>query len=134
MKKIVALLTALGIVSLSFVGHAQTVVIGRVNGAVSASQKPVESASVALLRAKDSSVAKLAVSDKSGQFDIDNVKLGKYLVSVQALGHAKYYSPAFEISATSLTYTIKNIELQAASKVLAGRNRGFTKAIDRTEN
>ena len=120
MKKIVALLTALGIVSFSFVGHAQTAVSGRVNGAVSASQKPVESASVALLRAKDSSVAKLAVSDKSGQFDIDNVKLGKYLVSVQALGHAKYYSPAFEISATSLTYTIKNIELQAASKVLAG--------------
>jgi hypothetical protein len=33
MKKLVALLTALGVVSFSFVGHAQTPVAGRLAGA-----------------------------------------------------------------------------------------------------
>ncbi len=118
MKKLAALLTALGIVSFSFVGHAQTEVAGKVNGVVVSSEKPVESASVGLLRAKDSAVVKLAVSDKLGQFSIENVKQGKYLVAVQAIGHAKYYSPAFEISTANSNYTVKNIELKTASKDL----------------
>jgi len=120
MKKLVAMLTALGVFSLAFVGHAQTTVNGKVNGAVTASQKPVESATIGLLRVKDSAVVKLAVSDKTGQFEVDNVKAGKYLVAVQAVGHTKYYSEAFEISNTNTAYTLKNIQLQVTSKVLSG--------------
>ena len=118
MKKMAALLTALGVISSSFVSHAQTEVNGKVNGVVVSAEKPVESASVGLLRAKDSAVVKLAVSDKSGQFSIENVKQGKYLVTIQAIGHAKYYSSAFDISSSNSNYTVKNIELKAASKEL----------------
>jgi outer membrane receptor protein involved in Fe transport len=118
MKKIAALLTALGVISFSFVSHAQTEVSGKVNGVVVSSEKPIESASVGLLRAKDSAVVKLAVSDKLGQFSIENVKQGKYLVTVQAIGHAKFYSSAFDISSSNSNYTVKNIELKAASKEL----------------
>jgi iron complex outermembrane receptor protein len=119
MKKIVALLTALGIFSFSFVSHAQTAVSGKVNGSVLSAQKPLESASISLLRAKDSSVAKLAVSDKSGGFEIENVKLGKYLLSVQSLGHVKYYSSAFDLSASSPNFTLANIDVKIASKELS---------------
>src|SRR5258708_2958348 len=117
MKKIVALLTVLGGLSFSFTGYTQTA-NGRVTGSISSSQKKIESASVGLLRSKDSSVVKLAVSDKSGQFEIDNVKQGKYLLSVQSLGHMKFYGPAFEISEANPSYTLANIELKAVSKEL----------------
>ena len=120
MKKLVAMLTALGILSFAFVGHAQTAQNGKVSGTITASQKAVESASVGLLRAKDSAVVKLAVSDKLGQFEVDNVKTGKYLVAIQAVGHAKYYSEVFDISNIQSSYKIRDIQLLAASKVLSG--------------
>ncbi len=120
MKKLVAMLTGLGILSFAFVGHAQTAQNGKVSGTITASQKAVESASVGLLRAKDSAVVKLAVSDKLGQFEVDNVKTGKYLVAIQAVGHAKYYSEVFDISNTQSSYKIRDIQLLAASKVLSG--------------
>lgn len=115
-----SILTALGVISFSTVSHAQTAASGKVNGTVTAAQKTVESASVGLLRAKDSAVVKLAVSDKSGQFEIDNVKQGQYLVAVQAIGHLKYYSSVFDISSANANYTVKNIELKPMSKELGG--------------
>eukprot|EP01136_Pigoraptor_vietnamica_P014894 Opistho-1_new@57504 len=118
MKKIVATLTALGIMGISFVGHAQTAASGKVSGTVTSSQKTVESASVGVLRAKDSSVAKLGVSDKTGRFEVEKLAEGKYLVVIQAVGHAKYYSESFSISAATPEYTLKTVALTAASKKL----------------
>ncbi|HEY1017501.1 MAG TPA: TonB-dependent receptor [Sediminibacterium sp.] len=118
MKKIIATLTALGILGFSFVGHAQTAISGKVNGTVTSSQKTVESASVGLLRAKDSAVVKLGVSDKSGRFEVEKVREGKYLVLIQAVGHAKYYSEAFTITAAQPEYTLKTVALTAAAKKL----------------
>ncbi len=117
MKKMVALLTALGIVSFSFVGHAQTA--GKVSGMVTGSQKNLESASIGLLKAKDSSVVKLAVTDKAGQFEIEKVGVGRYLVVASAVGYAKYYSEVFEISAAAPAYTLKAIAMKGASKDLS---------------
>jgi hypothetical protein len=137
MKKIAAMLTALGVFSLAFVGQAQTTVNGKVNGTVLSAQKPVDAASVSLLRAKDSVVVKLAVSDKTGTFELENIRQGKYLVSVQAAGHARFYSEVFDISTVNANYTIKNIALKAASKELAGVTVSSSKPlieqkIDRT--
>jgi iron complex outermembrane receptor protein len=115
MKKWVAMLTALGVISLSFVGQAQT---GKVTGTVTGTQKTVESASIGLLRAKDSGVVKMAVTDKSGQFEIEKLTAGKYLVLVQAVGFAKYYSESFEISAAQPVYSLQAVALKTASKEL----------------
>lgn len=120
MKKIVTMLTFLGLITSAFTAQAQNTVTGKVNGIVSSNQKPVESASVSLLKAKDSSVVKLAVSDKTGGFEIENVKAGKYLLLVQSLGHVKYYGPSFEISSANAVYTNSGIELKMASKELTG--------------
>ncbi len=118
MKHIAALLTVFGLISASFT-QAQAI-SGKVNGTVTSAQKPVDAASVGLLRAKDSGVVKLAVSDKTGAFELENLKQGKYLVSVQAAGHSKFYSEVFEISAANTNYTVKSIALKASSKELAG--------------
>ncbi|MEY2640036.1 MAG: hypothetical protein RIR90_1518, partial [Bacteroidota bacterium] len=61
MKTILTKLLLLAGFSVPVVAMSQTV-----QGKVSTNQKPAESASVGLLRAKDSSVAKLAVTDKNG--------------------------------------------------------------------
>ncbi|MEO8174194.1 MAG: TonB-dependent receptor [Sediminibacterium sp.] len=117
MKNIVAILTALGVLSLPFVGHTQTAA-GKVVGVVTASQKTIESASVGLLRAKDSAVVKMAVSDKAGRFEVEQIADGKYLVLIQSVGFAKYYSEAFLINAAQTTYTLKPVTLLGGSKKL----------------
>ena len=114
------MLTVFGLTASAFTASAQTAITGKVKGAVSSNQKPAESASVSLLKAKDSSVVKLAVSDKSGQFEIDNIKAGKYLLSAQLLGHVKYYGQPFDITTADQVYTSPAIDLKVASKELAG--------------
>lgn len=114
------MLLAIGGLSFTMAAKAQNAVPGKVNGAVTAARNPVESASVGLLRAKDSAVVKLAVTDKTGRFEIDQVKDGKYLVAVQAIGHVKYYSQAFDISGTNPGFSLPAIQLATASKDLGG--------------
>jgi len=88
MKKFLAMLTVLGV---SIVSLAQTK--GRVAGTVEdGSQKTIESATIALLREKDSSVAKVAAADKNGKFEFENVAEGKYVVGITAVGHKKGFS------------------------------------------
>src|SRR6478609_1823419 len=117
MKKIVALLTALGVISFSFVGHAQTAV-GKANGTVTAGQKTIEAASVGLLKAKDSSVVKRTVTDKAGLFGMDNIADGKYLIVIQSVGFAKYYTEGFAIGAGATNYTVKAVSLRTDAKDL----------------
>ena len=137
MKRNLAMFTAMGMLLFSAVSYAQTAFTGKVNGALSSSQKAVESATIELLRTKDSSVAKLSVSDKSGKFEMENIKAGSYLLSVQAIGHARYYSVSFDISSAHPVQSFSKIELQTASKELGtvtvvSRKPLIEQKIDRT--
>jgi iron complex outermembrane receptor protein len=64
--------------------------------------KNLVNATVSLLRAKDSGVVKLAVSDKEGSFRFNNIKQGKYLLSAAYVGFNTRYSPVFEVTATDV--------------------------------
>ncbi|MCK9403376.1 MAG: TonB-dependent receptor family protein [Chitinophagaceae bacterium] len=118
MKKLTTILTVIGVLVASFTGKAQSVTNGKVIGTVTALQKPAESASIGLLRTKDSALVKLAVTDHLGQFEFDNIKEGSYLVSVQLAGYNKFYSAAFAISNEQKAFTVKNIHLAENSKML----------------
>ncbi len=118
MKKILTILTTIAFITSGFVAKAQNAVNGKVDGVVMSSQKSIESASIGILRAKDSSVVKMGVSDKTGQFEFENIKEGKYIVAIQAIGHSKYYSELFEITNKTTNYTLKKIDLLVASKSL----------------
>ncbi|MDE3251300.1 MAG: TonB-dependent receptor [Bacteroidota bacterium] len=117
MKKILAL-TIFGLCSL-MIGHAQTKPVGKVQGTLVSGQKPVESATIELLRVKDSSVAKISVSDKAGAFEIENIQPGNFFLLIQALGHARYYSPAFAITDANPVQSLPVIGLTIATKELS---------------
>lgn len=119
MSKFFKLLLLGSLSAFSIAGLAQSDLNGSVEGNISIAQKPVEAASVGLLRIKDSAVIKRAVTDKAGSFTLDKLGAGKYLVVVQAAGFSKYYSEVFELSATRKTHNLKITNLQPASKELA---------------
>jgi hypothetical protein len=119
MRKIMTVLT-IAFTTLSFVSFAQ-VKTGRVSGTVvDGSAKTIESATITLLRAKDSSMAKMSVADRTGKFVFESINEGKYLVSITAVGHQKGYSEAFEISSATTSVVLKTIELIPQAKSIEG--------------
>ncbi len=97
MKKMTTLLMVLSLTTLSFISQAQTGT-GKVTGhIVDGSQKIIASATITLLKAKDSSVAKIGAANKDGNFVFEGVDKGRYLVSISAVGHQKAYSDIFEL-------------------------------------
>jgi hypothetical protein len=119
MKKTLTLLTVLLSV-LSIESQAQ-INNGRVSGSViDGNTKTIESATITLLRIKDSSVAKISVADKKGQFAFDGVAEGRYLVAITAVGHTPGYSEVFEISPSNNAVILKTIELVPAAKSING--------------
>ena len=115
MKKILTILTV-ALTALSSVSYAQTKT-GKVTGTViDGNTKTIESATITLLKAKDSSVAKMSVADKTGKYAFETVAEGKYLVSVSAVGHMKGFSEIFEISSANLAVELKTIELVPQAK------------------
>ncbi|HYM94049.1 MAG TPA: carboxypeptidase-like regulatory domain-containing protein, partial [Chitinophagaceae bacterium] len=118
MRKLMTLLTV-AMISLSIVSHAQ-IKSGKVTGTVvDGSAKTIESATIALLKAKDSSAAKISVADKAGKFAFENIAEGKYLVSITAVGHQKGFSETFVINSKNPVINLKTIELVRQEKSLA---------------
>ena len=115
MKKMMILLTVL---TSSIVSQAQNG-IGKINGSViDGNTKTIESATITLLRAKDSSVAKMSVADKTGKFVFDGITEGKYMVSITAVGHSKGFTETFEITVANPSITLKTVELVPVAKNL----------------
>ncbi|NII26749.1 TonB-dependent receptor [Pseudoflavitalea sp. X16] len=103
------ILTVLNLVALAQNGASR--ITGKVGDA---SQAAIQAATVTLLKAKDSAVVKMSVSDKAGQFEFENIPDGKYLLAVSAVGHTKKYTPAFEVAGTAV---------EVAPVVLAGQSK-----------
>src|SRR5215217_2671099 len=115
MKKIFTMLAVLGI---SMVSFGQTK--GKITGIVQdGNQKIIEAATISLLRAKDSTIAKVAAADKSGKFEFENISEGKYLVAITAIGHQKGYSPTFEINSDNSSIILNTISLVPKDKSMA---------------
>jgi hypothetical protein len=94
MRQIITLLAAL-IVSVSSIAQSK----GSVSGKITDQQnKPMPSATVSLLKGKDSSVVKFTVTDKAGIYQFENISSGQYLVSITAVGHAKSFSKKIEVA------------------------------------
>lgn len=115
---------------------AQTKSTGNVKGSVVASQKPIEGATVFLLRGKDSAVLKNTVTDHTGKFSLTEDQNGKYLVSVQLVGFQTYYSEQFELNASS-AIELKPITLSLANQQLnnvtvSSKKPFIEQKIDRT--
>lgn len=76
----------------------------QINGSVSDNNgKALNGATISLLNAKDSSIAKLAASKDEGRYTITGIKPGRYLVSASYVGHLPRYSAPFEVSGADVT-------------------------------
>jgi iron complex outermembrane recepter protein len=116
MKKTIFILAAIVITA---AGHAQNKP-GSISGTiVSKENKPVEAATVQLLKATDKSLVKVAVTDKAGNFLIDRIAEGKYLISISAIGFVKKITDVVEITSTNFKIDVAPLQLAAQAKGLS---------------
>lgn len=82
--------------------------------------KSLQSISVTLLNAKDSSLVKVAITNKEGIYEFDNIADGSYLVTTTAIGFQKKSTTIFTVNETNSPFTVNALELTPASKDLTG--------------
>jgi outer membrane receptor protein involved in Fe transport len=94
---------------------------GRISGkVVDGTTKTISSATIQLIFAKDSSLAKIGMADKDGQYTFETIAAGEYRVMVTAVGHETAYSELIAITAAGEQVTVKQLELVPAAKAIAG--------------
>src|SRR5882757_5478127 len=91
---------------------------GQVTGKVTdEKQRTIEGAYVSVLRAKDSSLYKILVTDKQGVFDLTGVPAGDYRVSVTAVGYAGSAGEAFAVGGDGIV-KLGDIQLSPVAAAL----------------
>lgn len=91
----------------------------KVTGSVQDEQnKAIASTTVSLLKATDSTLAKLSTTDNSGNYSFDGVAAGKYFVSVTNVGYQPYMSSAFEVNGAPVAVPV--IKLLKAEATMEG--------------
>ena len=94
--------------------------------------KDLQGATIALKRAKDSSVAKLGVSNATGNYSFANIPNGKYFINISHVGYGSKNSPTFELngegpvttpqlSLTKLAGSLKEVAVTSARPIVEVR-------------
>ncbi len=115
MKKFIPLLIAV-LLTASLQAQNKT---GSVSGTITnADYKPVEAATIQLLKAVDKSLVKVALTDKAGSFVFEKLAEGKYLVSITAVGFAKKITEPVEVTAANSKVDVAKVQLTNQTKGL----------------
>ena len=134
MNKFFSLLAAMTI-GMSSIAQTGGLVSGSIKDG--GNQKIIDAASVSLLKAKDSVLVKVAITDKAGNFSFENVKDGDYLVLATSISHVKTYSSTVTISAGNASATVGVLQLVPSDKamkevVVSSKKPLIERKIDRT--
>ena len=120
-------------VLIGFVVNAQT---SKISGTVSDDQgKALSSTTVSLVKAKDSSLVKVAVSDKSGLYQFVNIKDGSYLLAASSVGYSKKFSPAFEVKGGDVavpSFSLQQVPNSMNNVTVTAKKPFVETKIDRT--
>ena len=81
--------------------------------------KGINGVSVSLIKVQDSALAKVAVSDKSGRYEFENIKDGQYFITFTSVGFEKKSTAAFTVAPNG-TVQVPTVTLQEAAKGLGG--------------
>lgn len=109
----------------------------RISGVVrNHDDKPVEAATVSLLRAKDATLVKTSLTDAEGRFEFENLKDDTCIITITSVGSAGYRSEPFAISSTT-PVELPMVRLQNPDSALQGvtvtTTRPFVeRKVDRT--
>lgn len=102
----------------SFSTYAQAQ--ARITGIVKdESGKFLPSATASLLKAKDSTLVKVGITDKDGAYEFLNIKEGKYLITASSVGFVKITSPSFDFTGDK-AFTVPNLTLRKSATAMAG--------------
>jgi iron complex outermembrane receptor protein len=77
--------------------------------------KPIPSASIALQRAKDSSIVKISLTDSLGRYAFSSIDSGSYFLTITHTGYLTAVSPFFKLGFADDTY-IMNLPGQVLEK------------------
>jgi len=134
MKKIITIIT-LSLFSLGLFAQEKN---GRISGFITdAAQKPLEAATVQLLKAENKALVKAAVTNKQGFFEIEKIAPGKYILSISAVAFNATNTAAIELTPDKMQVQVPPVQLVASSKELSGvtvtaRKPLIEQKIDRT--
>ena len=81
--------------------------------------KPMDYATVSLLKAQDSTVIKGTLSNETGAYNFDHITPGTYIIKATEVGYAKAVSNAFTLVAGSLNVNVPVLKMQQASHTLS---------------
>jgi outer membrane receptor protein involved in Fe transport len=88
---------------------------GKISGTVkSADDKPIEAATVSLLKTKDSSLVKISVSDKTGLYEFEKIKTGSYILKTEAVGFTTTFTNVIELTENNSIIQLPNIKMAAS--------------------
>lgn len=80
-------------------------------------QKIIDAATISLLRSRDSSLVKIGLTDKNGDFNFENIPAGKYTIMATSIGHRKVFSKSVEFNAIS-DASVGVLQLEPETKAL----------------
>ncbi len=97
MKKSFIFLPILLIFSIHSFAQSHT---GSISGRITdgGDQKVIDAATVSLYKSADSSLVKINITDKAGNFEFQNLAAGKYYLLATSIGHLSTYSPAINVT------------------------------------
>ena len=116
MKKILVIFTMM---FFAIKGMAQTFETAVSGTAVDTKHAPVESATISLMKSKDSSIIKIAVSNKAGKFSFTGITYGNYFITVSSVNFNTVNSSVFPISENSTAALLDASILQPVTKNLS---------------
>jgi len=118
MKKYYYFIITLVVFFLTTTGVMAQQKIGQVSGTVVNDAKPVAGLTAALLRAKDSALAKTAVTDNSGNYSFEKIAEGDYIVRISGVGYATVHSAPIQITAAQFSIVVPAIAIEKQSAQL----------------
>lgn len=80
-------------------------------------KEPLEYASISLLSATDTTLITGVLSDSKGQFKIEKLRKGNYLLKIQFIGYDTKLTPSFLLN-TGQNFDMGNIEIAPGAKLL----------------
>ena len=115
MKKILLSFSAILISCLAFA--QQNVIKGKVLEINKINLVPATT--ISLLKLKDSAIVKTGFADAAGNFSLENVKTGSYILMATAVGYEKTFSIPIEINETNQQQIVQALFLKPVDKSLA---------------
>lgn len=110
--------------------HAQTI-----KGIVTGNdKKPIGSANILLLKAKDSSLVKGMVSDNNGRFSFTSTPAGNYKIQISFSGYEEMFSASVTVDKEDIDlgfFQLKEINIQLEKVTVTSKRPLFEQKIDR---